>query len=120
MTNTCTFAPTIRLLPSNQFFYSGKAVLSSFYDVNSGRKVVSAVSSWLSNMHNSLQCLHNSDWEEGIPSAELTITACEESNMLDDFQKTPLSSLKALVLADSCKAVTFESNIAWVSPIKKV
>ena len=50
MTNTCTFAPTIRLLPSNQFFYSGKAVLSSFYDVNSGRKVVSAVSSWLSNM----------------------------------------------------------------------
>lgn len=82
MTNTCTFAPTTRLLPSNQFFYSGKAVLSSFYDVNSGRKVVSAVSSWLSNMHNSLQCLHNSDWEEGIPSAELTITACEESNML--------------------------------------
>lgn len=42
------------------------------------------------------------------------------AEIFDDFQKTPLSSLKALVLADSCKAVTFESNIAWVSPIKKV
>ena len=42
------------------------------------------------------------------------------AEIFDDFQKTPLSSLKALILADSCKAVTFESNIAWVSPIKKV
>ena len=82
MTSTCTFAPTTKLSSSNQFFYSGKTVLSSFYDVNSGRKVVSAVSSWLSNMHNSLRYLHNSDWDEDIASADFTITACEESNML--------------------------------------
>ncbi len=81
MTSTCTFAPTTRLSSSNQFFYSGKTVLSSFYDVNSGRKVVSAVSSWFSNMHNSLRYLHNSDWDEDIASAELTITVCKESNM---------------------------------------
>lgn len=81
MANTCTFAPTTRLLPFNQFFYSDKTALSAFYDVNSGRKVVNAVSSWFSNMYNSLQCLHNSDWDEDIASAELTITACEESNM---------------------------------------
>ena len=42
------------------------------------------------------------------------------AEIFDDFQKTPLSQLKALILADNCKAVTFESNIAWVTPIKKV
>ena len=81
MTSTCTFAPTTRLLPSNQCFLSEKAILSSFYDVNSGRKVVSAVSSWLSNMHNSLQCLHNSNSGGNIPSVELTIVAREDTNM---------------------------------------
>lgn len=37
------------------------------------------------------------------------------AEIFDDFQKTPLSQLKALILADSCRAVTFESNIAWVN-----
>ena len=119
MPNTCTFAPTTRLLPLNQFFCSGKAVLSSFYDVNSGRKVVGVVSSWLCNMHNSLQCLHNSDWDEGIPSAELTITVCEESSMLkaqNFFRLDEIAELKedwngygakafSRELIDKCKGI---------------
>lgn len=84
MANTCTFAPTTRLRPSNQFFFFDEAILSPFFDVNSGRKVVSVASSLHFNMHNSLHYQHNSDWDknENVISAELTITACEESNML--------------------------------------
>ncbi len=37
------------------------------------------------------------------------------AEIFDDFQKTPLSQLKALILADSCEVVTFENNIAWVN-----
>lgn len=37
------------------------------------------------------------------------------AEIFDDFQKTPLSQLKALILADSCRVVTFENNIAWVN-----
>lgn len=39
------------------------------------------------------------------------------AELFDDCQKKPLSQLKALILADSCSAVTFESNTAWVSPV---
>lgn len=37
------------------------------------------------------------------------------AEIFDDFQKTPLSQLKALILADSCRVVIFENNIAWVN-----
>lgn len=37
------------------------------------------------------------------------------AEIFDDFRKTPLSQLKALILADSCKIVIFENNIAWVN-----
>lgn len=37
------------------------------------------------------------------------------AEIFDDCQKTPLSQLKALILADSCRVVAFESNIAWVN-----
>lgn len=83
MANTCTFAPTTtRALPSNYFFCSEGTVSSLFFDINSGRGVISTVSSWLSNTYNYLQCLHNSVWDKVITSPELTVTACEESSML--------------------------------------
>ena len=37
------------------------------------------------------------------------------AQIFDDFQKTPLSQLNALILADSCGIVTFENNIVWVN-----
>lgn len=40
---------------------------------------------------------------------------CYHAEIFDDFQKTPLSQLKALILADSCRIVTFQNNIAWVN-----
>lgn len=40
------------------------------------------------------------------------------AEIFDDYQKTPLSPLNALILADACKAVRFESSIAWISPTK--
>ena len=81
MTSTYAFASTTRLLPSNQCFLSEKTVSSFYYDVNSGRKAVSAVLSCLSNMHNSFQCLHNSNSGEDIPSVEITIVMREDANM---------------------------------------
>lgn len=35
------------------------------------------------------------------------------AEIFDDYQKTPLSQLKALILADSCKIVAFENDVAW-------
>jgi len=37
------------------------------------------------------------------------------AEIFDDYQKTPLSQLKALILADSCKVVAFESTVDWVN-----
>lgn len=81
MTSTCTFAPTTRLPTINQCFLSERTRFAPFCDINSGRKVVSVVSSWITNMHISPLCLHNSDLDEHITSAELTTTACGEFNM---------------------------------------
>ena len=81
MTSTCTFAPTTVLPTKSQCFLSKRTHFEPICDINSGRKVIGVVSSWITNMHNSLLCLHNSDLDEHITSAKLTITACEEFNM---------------------------------------
>ena len=80
MTNTCSFAATTKVSPLNQISHIAKKILS-FNDVNCETEVITLVFSRLSNMHNSLQCLHNSNWDEEITLSELTITACEEYNM---------------------------------------
>lgn len=37
------------------------------------------------------------------------------AEIFDDFEKTPLSPLKALILADACKLIAFENTVAWIN-----
>lgn len=37
------------------------------------------------------------------------------AEIFDNLQKTPLSQLNALILADSCIVVTFERDVEWIN-----
>lgn len=81
MTSTYYFAPTTVAQSSNQCYTTRNLVLSLLCNVDAGREIISVVSSWVSDMYNSFQLLHNSDSGENLFSVCLTNIACEEINM---------------------------------------
>ena len=96
MTSICTFPPTTKSRPLNHYIFFGHLNSSPFYGANSEIKVFNAVSSWCSNVHNSLQCLHNSNSSEDASSVEFSITVREDANMAKAQNLARLDQIAAL------------------------